>query len=349
MAIERAVPPETPLYSVVGQPIEQVLAVQGERGPFFFRVQAQAPTPDSTQVVLGTVTSFGPGRWTTPDGRRPPGYPQARTDATIYTPATIAVERVLQGRIPANEREIEIRQWGGTDGQITASRSTGGVIPLTPGGRVILFLQPGQWSSGGHGSIPAGDYYLLWSEGAYAVEGDRVTPLGVGEADAGAVTLDDFLAGITETFQGVQPLDPHGPRPTPPPVPTPLPTPTPRFRTGQTVNLAGEYRLAEAKSIFLKGLAVPEARREIAEPDRIGAIVASLDHPLPVTEVTPPGPNTQPDYRRIITVIFRSGEGKNLVALDYDREAGTLIDRSNYAHAISVPAPPDFARMLGLD
>jgi hypothetical protein len=41
-------------------------------------------------------------------------------------PATIAVERVLQGRIPADEREIEARQWGGTDGQFGFTTSAGG-------------------------------------------------------------------------------------------------------------------------------------------------------------------------------------------------------------------------------
>ncbi len=231
-------PAGTDIYGVAGRPVEELVGVAprgGRSEPLFFHADDRFSGPDTIQVALGTVVSVGPERWTTPDGQRPPerrqpaGTPPRPEDGNaIYTPATIAVERVLQGRIPADDREIEVRQWGGIDGQFGVAISGGRPVTLTPGARVILFLYPGQWSDTWYGRVPAGDHYWLASEGAYTVEGERVTPLDAPGTLAAGVSLDDFLAGLAETFQGVQSLDPHGPRPTPV---GPLPTPTAMSRS----------------------------------------------------------------------------------------------------------------------
>lgn len=256
------------IYSVVDQPVERMLAVQGHDRPAFFAADRPAGL-DSYQVVQGVVASFGPGRWTTPDGSAPPAG-QKPSDpnfihASVYTPATVKVERTLHGLIPAGG-EIEVRQRGGTAGAVTTVLSTGGVIPLAPGGTVLLFLTPGQWSSGGRGETAPGDYYWLSSERAYAVADGQVTPLGVPDAAGDVVPQARFEAGIAETFGGVTPLDPHGPKPTPLPLPTPAPTPTPWFAAGQPVNPAGEWVLDAAQSVYLKGTAVPEHLQTITYP-----------------------------------------------------------------------------------
>ncbi len=346
-------PAGTAIYSVAGQPVERLLAVQGPERTAFFRAGEFPSGLDSYQVVQGTVKRFGPGRWSTPDGQPPPpGQRPSAPDfvhATVYTPATVAVERTLHGLIPAGQ-EIEVRQWGGTVGAVTTMTSIGGVIPLSPGSTVILLLTPGQWSSGGPGSLlPPGDYYWLWPERAYAVADGRVTPLGAPDAEAEQVPLEGFLAGLAETFGGVPALDPHGPRPTPPPPPPrtpPPPTPTPRFAAGQPVNLVREYGLAAAQSLYLKGETVPKDLWSIADPARVQAIVAALDTPLPAV-AAPPVPRTQQDYADLVIVGFTLPGGKN-VPFEYNRTAGTLTNRVDYANPVVVAAPPDFARTLGL-
>ncbi len=346
-------PAGTAIYSVAGQPVERMLAVQGPERTAFFRARDSLTGLDNYQVVQGTVTSFGPGRWSTPDGQPPPqgqkpsdpGY----VHASIYTPATVVVERTLHGLIPAGQ-EIEVRQLGGIIGTTRYTISTGGVIPLAPGSTVILLLTPGQWSSGGPGSYtPPGDYYWLWTERAYAIANGQATPLGVPDGAGDQVPLDRFLTGLAETFGGVATLDPYGPTPTPvppPPTSSPAPTATPRFAVGQLVNLVREYRLDAAQALYLKGKAVPEDLRSITDPARVEAIVVALDVPLPAV-APPPPPRTQQDYADIVIVGFTVPGGKN-VPFEYNRKTGTLTNRADYANPVAVAAPPDLARTLGL-
>ncbi len=231
---------------------------------------------------------LGTGRWTTPDGKRPAPGPRARPENYLfYTPATIAVERVLHGRIPAGEREIEVRQFGGvageTPGSVVISTADSPPIPLTPGVRMILFVQPGQWPRSGPGNAPPGNYYWLWpypAEQSHTVEDGQVAPLRARDPAAERIPLAEFLTGLAETF-GVRPLDPHGPRPTPLPPGHP-PTPTPRVRAGQSVNPVAWYRLDQATTVFLRGPAVLPGREPITDGPHIDAIVAALDAPLPV-------------------------------------------------------------------
>ncbi len=354
------VPAGTAIHDVVGQPVDRMLAVRAHGRFAFFRAEDRPLGLDSIQVVQGTVESFGPGRWTTPDGLPPPtGQQPSAPDyvhATIYTPATIAVERTLQGGIPPGTT-IEVRQVGGTSGARSAATAGGGVIPLAPGGAVILLLAPGQWARGGPGgSIPPGDYYHLWPGRAYAVERGQVLPLGEADADGERVPLDRFLSGLAETFTGVTPLDPHGPAPTPAPsgpAPTPAPTPTPRVPAGRQINLVRERRLAGTRALFLKSPTIPPGRDTVTDPAQIAALVGTLDRPLTVLPGVPDAPRSGPEQHDQIIIYFRSAEDPfdngSAVILEYRRAAGTLTDRTDPAQPYTVPAPAEFVQRLGLE
>ncbi len=366
-------PAGSAIYSVAGQPVERVLAVQGPDRTSFYRAVDYPSGLERYQVVRGTVISFGPNRWTTSDGQAPPretrGSAPRDVWVALYTPATIAVERTLHGLIPAGQ-EIEVRQLSGTKmtattataaggpvvlnptaqaKEVAATRtpwtSTAGVLQLTPGRTVILLLTPGQWSRDSY--MPPGDYYLLGRElVAFAVADGQVTPLGVPDAEAERVPLERFEAGLTETFGGVPALDPHGPRPTPPPPPPrtpPPPTPTPRFAVGQPVNLVREYGLDAAQSLFIKATSVPPASAGVDDPARVRAIVAALDTPLPVV-AAPPATRDSKD----IAIVFFGFPGRRSIPFEYNRTAGTLTNRDDWANPVVVAAPPDFARTLGL-
>ncbi len=123
---------------MVGQPVDRRLA---ERAPGRGAVLRAADRPggrDRHPVVQGAGASGGAGRGATPAGvAPPPGQQPSAPDyvhATIYTPATIAVERTLQGGIPPGTT-IEVRQVGGTSGARSSATAGGGVIPSRPAAR----------------------------------------------------------------------------------------------------------------------------------------------------------------------------------------------------------------------
>ncbi len=345
-------PAGSEIYSVAGEPVERMVAVKAAGRARLFRHYPDQPPYglDTLQVVMGTVTCFGTGRWTTPDGKRPAPGPRARLENYLfYTPATIAVERVLHGRIPAGEREIEVRQFGGvageTPGSVVISTADSPPIPLTPGVRMILFVQPGQWPRSGPGNAPPGNYYWLWpypAEQSHTVEDGQVAPLRARDPAAERIPLAEFLTGLAETF-GVRPLDPHGPRPTPLPPGHP-PTPTPRVRAGQSVNPVAWYRLDQATTVFLRRPAVLPGREPITDGPHIDAIVAALDAPLPVLAAEHPR-----DPYEVVVLAFFTPAGQDSVGLEYDRAAGTLTGRADPYNPFNVPAPPGFARLLGLE
>lgn len=224
----------TEISSVAGAPVGRLLALKLGTATFFFDsdTTGRGTLLDGLQVVLGAVRSVGARRLATPVAGPPDGTP--------YFPTTIAVERVLHGRIPPDEREIAVHRlltvngWGAPNPSVP-------VTPLVPGSRVILFLYPGRWDT--VSALPAGDYYWAPSEWINVVADGRVLPLGAEAGSGEALSLERFEAGVAETFAGVRPLDPHGPAPTPivlpaapgGPYPTapaapraPVPTATPR-------------------------------------------------------------------------------------------------------------------------
>ncbi len=219
-------PAGTPISSVVGQPVEQMLAIQtGERTTFFREDGETTFLFASTQVVLGTIKSFGPPLCAWSGCLGPP--PGQRATGSVSTPATISVDRVVQGLMQPGVGEIEVRQMGAPDETLPNARP----VPLMPGSTVLLFLQPGQLGS--VGDFGPGDYYWTGPHWIYSVEQGHVAPLGLRDNGDPAVPLAEFLAGVAEVFRAVTPRDPYGPRPTPvtlpaatTPVPT-MPAPTP--------------------------------------------------------------------------------------------------------------------------
>lgn len=338
-------PAGTPIYGVVGEPPERMIAVKDRQHTRIFRADIYPSGLDLFQVVRGTVAHSGPGRWTTPDGAPPPETLKRAGVATPYLPTTIAVERVLQGGFPAGQGEIEVRQSTGVDeaGQIIApGDAPGGGIALEPGSVVILFLRSGQWPRDSRAGMPPGDYYLLQPEGAFGIQDGQVVALG-DRGQPERVSLARFEAGVAETFRGVGALAPDGPSPTPiPPGPG---SPPPKFAAGQTVNPAREHALDQTASIFVRGATTLEG---ITDPARVAAIVAALDRPLTVADRLASEPNTAPERARVVAIGFVYPIGK-YVLLEYDRETGLVTSRDHPYARFSVPAPPEFVRALGLE
>lgn len=190
------------IHEVAGWPAERLLAVQGRGRSAFFCADEQALDLPSTQVVRGTVRSVGPvQRWGSGDA-----------GPRFYLFAAIAVERTLHGLIPAGEADVTVLQLGG---------SPDGGVPLAPGNEVLLFLYPGRWATTG-GDLPGtppGTYYLVVRYWAYLIADGQVTPLDPLRDNDAPVPIEEFEAGVAETFRGVQTLDPGGPKPTPAPTP----------------------------------------------------------------------------------------------------------------------------------
>jgi hypothetical protein len=223
-------PAGTNIYSVADQPPERMLALKAGEQTTFFQEDDQATALfESVQVVVGTVTSVGSPLCA---GSRCQEQPGQGRPGTISIPATIAVDRVLHGRLPTAQ-EIEVRQLGTLDAALPHDRA----VALAPGSVVLLFLQPGQLAS--IGDFGHGDYYWTMQDWLYRVETGQVLPVNAqGNGDL-PVSLAHFDAALAEVFLGVQPRDPSGPRPTvaptptatgvlPSPLPTALPVSTPR-------------------------------------------------------------------------------------------------------------------------
>ncbi len=119
------------------------------------------------------------------------------------------------------------------------------------------------------------------------------------------------------------------------------------------MDLAREHALAGTRSIYLKSPAIPPERAAITDPARVAAIVATLDGPLPARAGVPDPPRTQEEQRDQVLVYFRPTDAPTAAGpatiLEYRRAAGTLTDRTDPANPYSVPAPPGFARLLGLE
>ena len=335
-------PAGTRIYSVAGVPVEQMLAVQAGDRTHFFGSDGRPAGLDTTQVVLGTVRSFGPARWSTPDGRAP-----ARPVAVLYTPAIITVEQILRGSIPTGTAEIEVRQRRGVD--TTSGMSIPGVLPLTPGDRMLLFLYPGQWSLGRSEDAPPGDYYWALDDWLYRIDSGQVAPLAAPDGSEPAVPLDTFRAAVDEVFRGVKPLALDGPRPTPLPTQTPAPTPTPRFAVGQTINVVKAYQLDQTESIALKGGKAMSCPCPTPRPIDARAVVATLDRPLPVLAVGDAKQSGYPPPDPLGTGIYFNRADGSRSSWYYTPKVRTLTNTDDYHNPITVPAPAEFVRLLGLE
>ncbi len=126
----------------------------------------------------------------------------------------------------------------------------------------------------------------------------------------------------------------------------PLPTPTPVVKAGQTTNLVKLYGLDKATSIYLKGLKVPSNFNGIgAGEPRFKAILASLNSNVKVAAYQLP-PSDPSNSWVVVGFIFNN---KDYVAFTYDYKNATLSGAlPGQNNQITVPAPPDFLKTLGL-
>lgn len=213
-------PAGTPIHSVIGVSPMQLIAIQVGQQTFFFQADDQATLLfERVRVVMGTVESSGSARCPQATCQ---GSPEQQARGAISTSSTITVDHILHGRLPAGAREVEIRQIGFPTAALPSDRA----VPLITGSTVIIFLQPGQLVS--VGDFGYGEYYWAGQGWIYGIENDRIVPLpgGRGFADD-QVSVAQFTTSVIEAFEGVQTLDPVGPRPTPLAVPTaPAPVPT---------------------------------------------------------------------------------------------------------------------------
>lgn len=117
------------------------------------------------------------------------------------------------------------------------------------------------------------------------------------------------------------------------------------IRAGAMVNLVEHYDLRQAGAIQVIGRAVPTNRQVVEESERVEALVALLDRAVTVLEVAPERPGVSGD---LVTIVFEFA-GRDSVTLVYDPQAGTLTGEQPPHQPFTVPAPPDFARALGLE
>ncbi len=125
------------------------------------------------------------------------------------------------------------------------------------------------------------------------------------------------------------------------------PTPTSAIRAGQAVDLVAYLGLDRAQSVTLKASPLPPGQGTITDAERVGAIVRALAGPRVIAAEAVNAPGAR-DWHDIVIVGFTLADGRPVV-LEYDRTAGDLTSRGNPERVFTVPAPPDFARTLGLE
>lgn len=96
-----------------------------------------AYTRISTLVIVATITTIHPPRWSTPDGQRPANPHDPQSAARIFTPVEAQVEQALKGTGPST---VMIVTPVGTIGADCARVADGTSDFAVPGERVVLFL-----------------------------------------------------------------------------------------------------------------------------------------------------------------------------------------------------------------
>lgn len=338
-------PAGTAIRSVVGQPPERMLAIAVAEGTVFYRSVEDSDELARLSVVIGTVREQGEPRWGTPDGSPPPDG-----DGIYYAPFRLEGVRTIQGQALVTAGSINLRLFiappGGSNA--AAMQAELGELPtLQPGDSLLAFLWMGGDPLSSVMSDPGSWFHWTTPNRLYALRDGMVSPLAI-PADAGLPGLSEgeFLAGVDDAFRGVIAIDPRDPIPTRLSQPT-APAP-PRIEVGQPINLTQQHALAGTEWIDVARYSDPRNRYPIVATDRVAAIVAALDQPLAVAAILPQKPPPPDDPRTLVNISFQSGMN-SLLALEYDTVSGMLYARDNYARRFSLPAPPDFARLLGLE
>lgn len=99
--------------------------------------QPDSYTRISTLVVIATITTIHPSRWSTPDGQRPPNPWDPQSSVGIYTLVEAQVEQTLKGTAPAS---VSIQIPYGTVGADCALAPDSTANFTNTGERVVLFL-----------------------------------------------------------------------------------------------------------------------------------------------------------------------------------------------------------------
>lgn len=108
-------------------------------------------------IVIGRVQQVGPARWTTPDGKRPHNPFALDSQATIFRPVVLEVERYLKGEQPA--REFVLYALGGVVGQDSVTWTADDVVEFVEGARVLVFLSQVRDDSN---QLGYGQIWVVW-------------------------------------------------------------------------------------------------------------------------------------------------------------------------------------------
>lgn len=322
-----------------------MLAVQVPEGTVFYRADERSDELGRLAVVVGTVREQGAGRWNTADGT-----PPASGDGIYYVPLRLEQVRVLQGVVLIADGALDLRQFvapPGAGSNDEARATFGELTPLQRGDTVLAFLWMGANPppKGTPGAAATPWFHWTTPNRLYRLRDGLVAPLGI-PADAGAPGMPEgaFLAGIAEAFRGVTALDPRAP--TAPILPAPTALPLPGIEAGDTANLAQRLGLMRTEWVAVSRYADPRDRYPIVEAGRIAAIVAALDRPLTVEAILP---QKSADDARTTVIVNFNFPFPDTVVLEYDTAAGRIVTRDNFSRRASFPAPPGFARLLGLE
>jgi hypothetical protein len=158
---------ESPAPVGAAQPSQSIAASDC----YVVRLQSEgpaAPTSDqvssSSLIVVGTFKGYGPTKWNTADGTRPP---QARlnrggnSNATILRPLKVKVDTTLKGDAQKMARAYALGGQNGCDEMVFPTAPE-----LVAGQRYLFFLWPvGDVDSDPKGDLAVGDAFAVAADG----------------------------------------------------------------------------------------------------------------------------------------------------------------------------------------
>ncbi len=214
---------------------------------------------------------------------------------------------------------------------------------LLPGARAVLLLKLSL-----HQTEKLPPFQIQGFTGGYEIDASgNITPAhGNPFADqVRGLSQEQFRSLIARELSNIPPAGaaPAATQPTPTPETRAVPIPM-----GQPINLAQQLGLDRARSAYLKGPAMLPGPVTDIDGERLTAIVVALAKPRPVVAGRLDPLRMEQEERGVVFVIFKLADGQS-AALEYRRTRGTLTSYADRTSPLTVPAPPDFARLLGLD
>lgn len=149
------------------------------------RIELPDLSKRAEQIIIGTVVTIYPSRWSTADGQLPSNTTadMIQPGTVILTDVDVKVDRVLKG--PSRD-SVRVRTFGGEVGQDTMIASWS--PQFQNGQQYVLFLVKDDGSTANIGP----DHYAILGaiQGSYAIQGKRAIS-GVGE-----MVLTDLIATV---------------------------------------------------------------------------------------------------------------------------------------------------------